>query len=74
MGRAGVLDATRTFAGALPGEWTSIKIPLSCFAAAGANMRDVSQPFVLTSKAAFTLSIVGIRLDADPTGAACPAA
>ncbi len=74
MGKSGVLDATKTIDRTSVGSWTSIKIPLSCFAAAGADMKSVSQPFVLTSEAAVTLSIVGIKLDADPTGATCPAA
>ncbi|HEY4164402.1 MAG TPA: glycoside hydrolase family 3 C-terminal domain-containing protein, partial [Dongiaceae bacterium] len=72
MGRQGGIDATRLFAAADPGAWTSLKVPLTCFQSAGADLRHVSLPFVLASSGAFTLSIVGIRLDDDPTGAACP--
>jgi beta-glucosidase len=73
VGAPGAIDATRLFAGAAPGTWTSAKIPLDCFRKAGADMTKVSQPFLLAGGAGFTVSIVGIRLDADPAGAACPA-
>jgi beta-glucosidase len=67
------IDATALFAHAPIGQWTSAKVPLSCFKAAGADIAKVDQPFVLTEDGAFTVSIVGLRLDADPDGAACPA-
>ncbi|WBO23168.1 glycoside hydrolase family 3 protein [Sphingomonas abietis] len=73
IGEAGTLDATKAFTAGAPGQWTSIKIPLSCFKAAGADVAKVSEPFLLDSDGAFTVSIVGIKLDADPSGSACPA-
>jgi len=73
VGTAGAIDATSLFASAAPGTWTSAKVPLDCFRKAGADVTKVSQPFVLGADAGFTVSIVGIRLDADPDGAACPA-
>jgi beta-glucosidase len=72
IGGTGTLDATKMFAAAAPGQWTSVKIPLSCFKAAGADVGRISEPFDLGSDAAFTVSIVGIKLDADPAGSACP--
>jgi beta-glucosidase len=73
MGAKGAVDATRLFAAAPIGQWASAKIPLSCFQKAGADMAHVARPFALSSGAAFTIAIVGIRLDSDPAGAACPA-
>jgi beta-glucosidase len=73
VGDAGAIDATRLFAGATPGTWASAKVPLDCFRKAGADVTKVSQPFLLGADAGFTVSIVGLRLDADPAGAACPA-
>lgn len=68
------VDATGLFAAATPGQWTSVKVPLSCFKAAGADVGQVAQPLALTSEGAFTLSIVGLKLDADPAGSVCPGA
>jgi beta-glucosidase len=73
VGNTGAIDATSLFATAAPGAWTSAKIPLDCFRKAGADVAKVSQPFVLGAGAGFTVSIVGIKLDADPAGSACPA-
>jgi beta-glucosidase len=72
LGKRGEIDATRLFSTATLGAWTHIKVPLRCFQAAGADLRQVSQPFALHTAGALTVSIVGIRLDDDPTGATCP--
>lgn len=72
VGDTGAIDATSLFAVTAPGAWTSAKIPLDCFRKAGADVSKVSQPFVLGADAGFTVSIVGIKLDADPAGSACP--
>jgi beta-glucosidase len=74
VGDAGAIDATALFAGAPVGQWTSVKVPLACFKAAGADVGHVAQPFVLGTEGAFTLSVVGVKLDADPAGAVCPGA
>ncbi|WP_019831487.1 glycoside hydrolase family 3 protein [Sphingomonas sp. PR090111-T3T-6A] len=68
------VDATSLFAAAAPGQWTSVKVPLACFKAAGADVGHVTQPFVLGSDGGFTVSIVGVKLDTDPAGAVCPGA
>ena len=68
------VDATGLFATTTPGQWTSVKVPLSCFKAAGADVGHVAQPFVLGSAGGFAVSIVGLKLDADPAGAVCPGA
>ncbi|NIJ33971.1 glycoside hydrolase family 3 protein [Sphingomonas oligoaromativorans] len=68
------VDATSLFAAATPGQWTSVKLPLACFKAAGADVGHVTQPFVLGGDAGFTVSIVGVKLDTDPAGAVCPGA
>jgi len=68
------VDVTSLFATAPVGEWASVKLPLSCFKAVGADVANVSAPFVLGSDGALTLSIVGLKLDADPAGSICPTA
>ncbi|TCM17083.1 exo-1,4-beta-glucosidase [Novosphingobium sp. PhB165] len=65
------VDGGKVFTAA-PGQWSSVKVSLSCFAAAGANMNAIARPFVLQGDAGLTLSIATVKLDADPTGAICP--
>jgi beta-glucosidase len=64
--RGSPVDVTSLFAAATPGAWTSAKVALACFAAAGADLRRVAAPFVLDSDGSFTLSIVGIKLEERP--------
>ncbi|MCJ2184663.1 exo 1,3/1,4-beta-D-glucan glucohydrolase [Novosphingobium sp. 1949] len=54
------------------GEWSSVKVPLSCFEKAGAKMGALSRPFVLSGSAGVTLSVADAELDADPNYAMCP--
>lgn len=50
--------------GAAPvGKWQHLKLPLSCFAAAGANMGRVTAPFVLSSAGKLALRIGDIKLE-----------
>jgi beta-glucosidase len=71
MGGKGV-NAASLFSRAPVGQWTSVKVPLACFRAAGADMGKVASPFQLSADAPFQISIVGLRLEADPAGAVCP--
>jgi len=68
----GRLDVTPP-ANAPTGHWTSVKIPLKCFQAAGADVTKVAAPFALATAGTFQVSISSVRLTADPAGAACPA-
>ncbi|GFE73869.1 glycoside hydrolase family 3 protein [Novosphingobium sp. TCA1] len=65
------LDGGQVFTAA-PGQWASIKVSLSCFAKAGADMTRIARPFVLQGNAGQTIAISTVKLDADPTGAICP--
>jgi beta-glucosidase len=70
--RGSPVDVTSLFAAATPGAWTSAKVALACFAAAGADLRHVAAPFVMDSNGAFTVSIVGIKLEPGSAGSDCP--
>lgn len=65
------LDGAQVFTAA-PGQWASVKVSLSCFAKAGADMTKIARPFVLQGNAGQTIAISTVKLDADPTGAICP--
>jgi beta-glucosidase len=70
---AGKLDVTSVLSGAKAGEWTSLKVPLKCFQAAGTDVTKVEAPFSLATAGTLTVSISGVKLTTDPTGTTCPA-
>ena len=63
---------TRIFGAAPIGEWREIKVRLSCLRDAGANVTEVSEPFGLTTNAAFALSFEYVRLASNEGDAICP--
>ena len=66
----GKLDARSLFA-AGPG-WRTVRIPLKCFAGAGANMARVEPVWSLTASGPFTVSLGEIRLATQAPGGVCP--
>lgn len=70
---AGAVPITGQLRAAPKGAWTTLTIPLSCFAAAGADMRQVSAPLSLTTDGTLDLTISRARLvQANGAGTACP--
>lgn len=59
----GIVDLTKTLGQAVPGQWAHLRVPLGCFARAGARMDAVTQPFVINSTGAFELSVSNIQLE-----------
>ncbi len=57
------LDLTRAFASARPGTWQRLSVPLKCLTAAGADLKNVEAPFVLSTGGRFALTIADIRLE-----------
>jgi beta-glucosidase len=57
-----MLDVTRVFRNAPPGNWQTLSIPLSCFTAAGADLSQVAAPFAIETSGAFALTISEVRL------------
>jgi beta-glucosidase len=57
-----MLDVTRVFKHAPPGDWRTLSIPLSCFAAGGADLARVVVPFALETSGRFGLTISDVRL------------
>jgi beta-glucosidase len=62
-GCRGSFDLARALSGAQPGLWSHAKIPLLCFAKAGADMARITQPFTLSSTGQLGLSVTNIRLE-----------
>jgi len=71
-GCGGAVDLTSTLNQATPGEWSSLKVKLSCFRDAGADVSKVSEPFVLNTSGRLRLSLTTVQLSSDPAGAICP--
>ncbi len=59
----GTVDLTRVFSNASAGQWRHVRVPLQCFATAGAHMDSITQPFELNSAGQFELSVANIRLE-----------
>ena len=64
--RLGVNDASVPITGflraAAPGQWTTLSVPLQCFAKAGADFRQVLRPFTLSTAGRLRLAVSDIRL------------
>ena len=72
-GCAGALSITRVLRRGGRGRWLQLRIPLACFAQAGANMSHILTPFQVDTAGRLTLAVADIRIDSDTTGAiACP--
>ena len=50
------------------GQWRHMKIPLACFAHAGADMSHISAPFYVTTAGELDLSVAGIHLETGTDG------
>ena len=73
LGQAAV-DLTSLFGAAPVGEWRTIKVRLSCFRDAGADLAAVERPFQLVSERAAVVSVSEIRLASNESDTVCPAA
>ncbi|WP_374275193.1 exo 1,3/1,4-beta-D-glucan glucohydrolase [Brevundimonas sp.] len=69
---AGVIDITPRLSGAPAGEWGELKVRLSCFRDAGADVSAIDTPFLLETEGALGLSIEDVRLASNEGDAACP--
>ena len=72
VGSAG-LDLTEILNAAPPAQWRTLKVRLSCFRDAGADLAAVETPFQLTTQGALTISVSEVRLASNEGDAICPA-
>jgi beta-glucosidase len=68
----GAIDFTPVLAQGTPGQWRTIKVKLSCFREAGADVGRVAEPFSLRTAGHLRLTVTTIQLSSDPAGAICP--
>ncbi|CAN5149323.1 exo 1,3/1,4-beta-D-glucan glucohydrolase [soil metagenome] len=69
----GKVDLTDLLRAAPVARWTTLKVRLSCFSAAGADLRGVETPFQLSSANALTMSVSEVRLASNENDTVCPA-
>ena len=74
----GLADATRTVTVPLTavltvGSWSTVAVPLRCFAARGVAMGKVTQPFVLAGSGGMRIDLSSVRIGSAPSPIACPA-
>ncbi len=62
-GCRGSVPITQAVGGSPAGQWMHLKIPLACFAHAGADMSRISAPFSVTTSGELELSVGNIRLE-----------
>ncbi len=69
-----MLNVTTAFKSATPGSWRTLSIPLSCFAASAADLREVEVPFAIETGGRFGLTIASVSLLPKAAGTAerCP--
>ena len=67
-GCRGSLPVTPELGSAAVGRWRHMKIPLSCFAKAGADMSKITAPFYVTTAGELELSVANIRLETGMDG------
>jgi beta-glucosidase len=69
-----MLDVTKILKDSAVGEWRNLAVPLSCFAAAGADLGNVVIPFAIETSGRFALTISQISLQqaAAQAAAKCP--
>ncbi len=68
------LNLTAIFRAAPLSVWRNLSIPLSCWSAAGADLKDVEVPFAVATAGKFGITIAQVRLAPQRAGAAarCP--
>ena len=65
----GSVPIAHALASSAPGQWGHAKVPLACFAKAGADMSRITTPFALQATGPLTLSLANIRLESGLDGA-----
>jgi beta-glucosidase len=74
--KGALLDLTAVMRAAPGREWRTLRIPIACLAAPGADLSTVAAPFVIESSGRFALTIADVRLSsaAGRGGSGCPGA
>ncbi len=66
------LDVTGALRAAPRGAWRTLKVPLSCFAAKGADLKRVEEPFILSTSGTLSLTVGAVGLISMRAPLSCP--
>lgn len=69
-GCRGIVPVTHELTATAPGQWGHLKVPLVCFARAGADLTHISTPFALETSGRLTLAVANIHLESGTDGVA----
>jgi beta-glucosidase len=69
-GCRGGVPISHEVAATAPGQWGHLKVPLACFARAGADMSHITTPFALESSGKLALTVANIHLESGTDGVA----
>jgi beta-glucosidase len=69
-GCRGGVPISAEVAATVPGQWGHLKVPLACFARAGADLSHITTPFALESSGKLVLTVANIHLESGTDGVA----
>lgn len=67
-----VLDVTAQFARAPKGTWQTLRLPLGCLVAKGADLSHVAAPFAVETQGVFDVRFRSVRLERQGATQGCP--
>ena len=68
---AGILDLTDDMAARVGDGWQLSRIPLHCFAQAGADLESVTEPLVLEARGELKLQVKSVHFGEGPASESC---
>jgi beta-glucosidase len=68
------VDLTAALRAALGKGWTNLQVRLSCFHAAGADMRTITAPMVLTTAGKLAIDLDFVKVAEGVGASSCPVA
>lgn len=69
---APAFDVGPVLASKVPGSWSTLEIPLSCFAGKGADLTAVEAPFAMSTQGALAVTIANVRIARATDAGGCP--
>ena len=61
---SGAVEMEEVFGSLTPDTWHSLSVPLACFARAGADLGQISTPFLLATEGALSLDVASVEVTA----------
>ena len=68
------VDLTEALRGALGKGWTTLQVRLTCFNSAGADLRTITEPVVLTTAGKLAFDLDFVKVAEGPGASSCPVA